>query len=462
MLRPGSLASFFRGCFRLLASLKLAVIVLLGISVSLAAGTFVESLYDTPTAQYYVYRSLAFHALLAFLGVNILAVMLSRIPWKLRHTPFLLAHIGILTLLTGSFITERYGLDGSMRVSEGQTSNTVELNNPEIWVVEQSKVTRVPVPWIPPWVRFEKISIAGYDLIVDRYLSHADASYSFAAAAIPSRDSALQLRIAGGAMNITQDLWLYTGDPRSRKIQMGPAEFSLGSLSIAQGKPSFSVIPESDGSLSYIARSSEGKEIRGKLASNEITGKVLDPGWKGDVKLTLLSYLPQAQAIANYEASRSEHGLGPAGSAVHIVSGAGGPGAETWLSLGMRAKINEHGRELEIAYYPERVALPFALRLEKFTIEHYHGTHDPSEYSSNVMVVNVQPRRARISMNEPLVESGITVYQASFDDARPRPTTSIFAINRDPGRKLKYGGSLLIVLGTILLFGAKFFTRSKK
>ena len=80
--------------FDFFASLKLAVIVLLGFAASLATGTILESQYDTATAQYYVYRSPWFFGLLGLLGVNIFFAAMSRYPWKGRHTPFILAHIG--------------------------------------------------------------------------------------------------------------------------------------------------------------------------------------------------------------------------------------------------------------------------------------------------------------------------------------------------------------------------------
>ena len=61
-----------------------------------------------------------------------------------------------------------------------------------------------------------------------------------------------------------------------------------------------------------------------------------------------------------------------------------------------------------------------------------------------------------ISMNEPLKHAGFTFYQASFEsDPSGRPTASVLSVNRDPGRGLKYFGSLLIVLGSIHLFYMK-------
>jgi hypothetical protein len=71
------------------------------------------------------------------------------------------------------------------------------------------------------------------------------------------------------------------------------------------------------------------------------------------------------------------------------------------------------------------------------------------------------PTNHLVSMNEPMKYGGFTFYQASYVDAQPRPTTSIFSVNQDPGRWLKYLGSLLIVLGSIWLFGMKYVTKKK-
>ena len=61
---------------------------------------------------------------------------------------------------------------------------------------------------------------------------------------------------------------------------------------------------------------------------------------------------------------------------------------------------------------------------------------------------------ARISMNEPLKYKAWTFYQASFEAPETPEDSyrSILSVNYDPGRSLKYIGSLWIVLGVILLF----------
>ena len=113
--------------FRFLSSLKLAVVVILFLTSALIAGTLLESSYDIATARYWVYRAFWFHFVLFTLGVNIVCSAMSRLPWKKRHLPFLLAHLGIILILVGSWITQKWGLDGSINITEGAQSSLVEL-----------------------------------------------------------------------------------------------------------------------------------------------------------------------------------------------------------------------------------------------------------------------------------------------------------------------------------------------
>ena len=459
--------------FEALCSLKLAVVVILGFAGSLATGTILESLYDTPTAQYFVYRSLWFHALLATLGVNIFCVAISRWPWKRGHIPFLLAHLGILMLLAGSWATEKFGLDGSVRVSEGEAVNTVEMDDNSLILSDAHDVHKIPIRWIPPGVEFKPIRLKDrgldYDLVIDKFLSHADPVFTFIPNAQPRADhpplAAVQLRLQGGPMNITQDFWMWMGDASFRNLSMGPANFSIGpgAPPAQPGHPSFNVLPGKTGGIAYQATSSEGKVVQGEFVAKDAKGQLILPGWKGNVRLTILDWVPDASPLTHYSSARVQYGQQAPQAAIHVVAGPGGPGAETWLGIGDRAALHTASGDVELTYMPQRVALPFAVRLDRFQIDRYEGSMDPASYSSKVTIFddrkqNSPPREGIvISMNEPLTVQGITLYQSSYEDAQPRPTVSIFSVNHDPGRIWKYLGSLLIVGGAILLFGVKYW-----
>ncbi len=104
-----------------------------------------------------------------------------------------------------------------------------------------------------------------------------------------------------------------------------------------------------------------------------------------------------------------------------------------------------------IEYKNKTIPLKFALRLKDFRIGHYPGTLRAATYESDVVLPGGEV--VNISMNEPLKYKGFTFYQSSYEqDELGRPVASILTVNYDPGRGLKYLGSLLIVLGALILF----------
>ena len=71
--------------FRWLASLKLAVFLIVLLAAVLAWATFLEAGKGREYAQWYVYDSPWFLGLLAVLGMNILAATLVRFPWQRKQ-----------------------------------------------------------------------------------------------------------------------------------------------------------------------------------------------------------------------------------------------------------------------------------------------------------------------------------------------------------------------------------------
>ena len=462
--------------FWTLCSLKLAVLIILTITVLLATATVLESVYDTKTAQYWIYQSLIFHLALAFLGINIFSVAVSRYPWTWRHVPFLLAHLGILVLLVGSWITDQKAIDGSIRISEGQTSSVVELDSTSLVMSAQDKIFSYPIRWQPPGTSFRPFKVQppfdpSFTLVIDQFLPHADPEVSFTAVSeesLKTRDQkalrvapALHLQLVGGPMRVTQKVWLWGGAMDWSALQAGPAFFYLGALhpansALKRPELGFEILPK--GGLAYRAQSSDGHVVSGRWEKNAIQGAKLQPGWKGDFQVTVLEWIPAAEMKAVYQPSRIQYGPQAPPSAIHL-SAEGSQGV--WLGLGDRTTLHLEGQEVELGYFSRRVILPFAVRLEKFQIDHDPGTLRAAAYSSDVSVIQEnQESRATISMNEPLTMKDFTLYQASYEEAEPRPVTSIFSVNHDPGRVWKYSGSFLIVLGSVLLAAVKY--RKKK
>ncbi len=130
-----------------------------------------------------------------------------------------------------------------------------------------------------------------------------------------------------------------------------------------------------------------------------------------------------------------------------------------WLQLNDILRFFMGNEVYVLGYRNQTVDIGFNIRLMDFKVGRYQGTRRAASYQSEVDVDRLGP--VTISMNEPLKNNGFTFYQASFQE---EPVVSILSVNRDPGRWIKYLGSLLVVLGTIMLFYFRgyYFVKTKE
>jgi hypothetical protein len=473
-----------------LISLRLAVLVIVGLAISLAVATTIESKYDSKTAQYFVYRSYWFFGILALLGLNILAVAISRVPWKKKHTPFLLAHAGILMILIGSWITYTKGIDGSLRITEGEVTSAVELDEHVLVFKKNEQTNSKPFPWIPASTAadLKPVDFPEYGVRVEKYISDAEAKINFAPATADmiAADSkvkpaaAIQIRILGAPMGGAPELWLWAGDAGWATQKMGLARFLIRRedqkdlAPTEAGEARLDFVAGKDGSLRFEAVSPRGEKKSGKVVFKTDEPTIINPEWRMPIQIQVKKFVPNALNQTEYVYSKPRApgmmGSGQPQPAIQIAL-IKNPASKLWLGLGDRAEFNDvDGTEISVGYFPRRIILPFAVRLKQFEMKHNPGTMDPSAYSSHVQVVekmqadeaamNAIPEQ-EISMNEPMNRSGYTFYQASYIPDFPRPNTTILSVNYDPGRALKYWGSILLIGGAILLYLLKVVQKKK-
>ncbi|NDD93132.1 hypothetical protein EBZ37_13760, partial [bacterium] len=348
--------------YRILISLQLAVVLLTALTLALTVATVLESKFDTPTAQYFVYRAAWFSMLLVLLGLNILAVALSRWPWKVRHIPFLTAHLGILLLLFGSWVTRKHGLDGMMRVVEGEQQTLVEVDEPQV-VIWSPKETRIfPLPWMPPSVSFRPVELP-YGVTVEEYLSRADPVFSFRPSDSPQAKPALQLKFStkramGGlpAMAASQEIWLWEGSDDWRQSDLGPAKIVLGGAKPDQPGPWIWINFRSAQELEFEALSMRQERSRG-VVREIASSTVIDPGWKA-VQIEVRDYVPKAMPHTEYVPAKVQYGSKAPTSAVRIRGPRmpdGSLGELLWMGMGDRAAFELGGEKLQVSYGPKRI-----------------------------------------------------------------------------------------------------------
>lgn len=444
---------------KFLASLKLAVFVILALAVVSAVGTIYEARFDAEAAAVLVYRSVWMYLVMGVLVVNLVAVMVDRWPWKTRHTGFVLAHLGIIILLFGGVLTQQYGIDGTMYFEIGTGSRTVTVTDKVLTLYSTFdgsqfvELFNKDVNFLKTPAKEQSIKMPvddGFIEIIDS-LNYAQTSERVTPSTGALDGSAVRFQLANERVNELQ--WIVQS--RTGKVasnQFGPLNLVLGSTELpTKGVNTLALQASDKDHLSYAIYKKEDEKAfqTGTLAEGD---EIILP-WMA-FKFKVLRYYPKAHR--EWEVKPASRPTPTTTSAVLVKYN----DHTQWAQLNDIVRFFSPNGAYILKYGQKQVDLGEQLTLKKFSVGHYQGTRRAMAYESVVEVPGHGEHT--ISMNNPLHYNGYTFYQASFqqDPRTGEPTASILSVNRDPGRALKYFGSLLMVLGIIHLFWFK--QRQKK
>lgn len=450
--------SIWHRLLKFTASLKLAVLVILGLAVISAVGTITEARYgDAEVANKLVYTSWWMYLVLGALCVNLIGVMIDRWPWKERHAGFVLAHIGILILLLGSWVTKKFGVDGSMAFEIGESARHVTSHERDLSVIASldgstfNTIYESEVQFLtdPPSTEKPYVVNLGADALeFVEYHHFAFREAEVVASEDPLDGPAVRFQLQNQMVNLNE--WLRRDRTKAEaQVNLGPARVVLARSIVEPSGMNEIVLAVKDGSrkIEYAVYAKD-RSLKKKGFIDE--SETLETPWMG-LKFRILRFLPHAREAVNYV--KMQKASPAANSALRFRF----RGKEYWLGLNSTQRIYLEDKVYFVTYANRRLELSFPLTLNKFNMDTYQGTERAATYESEVDV----PGRGKvvISMNEPLKHEGFTFYQSSFQrNEQGEAVVSILSVNHDPGRWVKYLGSLLIVLGSIVLF---YFKRVK-
>jgi hypothetical protein len=89
----------------------------------MALGTFIESEYGSDVAKFVIYGNPLFHAIMGLFALNLFFSILVRLSQGWFSIPFITAHIGILVVLFGCYLTWKRGEEAQITLPEGTIGN---------------------------------------------------------------------------------------------------------------------------------------------------------------------------------------------------------------------------------------------------------------------------------------------------------------------------------------------------
>ncbi|MBZ0263530.1 cytochrome c biogenesis protein ResB [bacterium] len=140
-----------------ITSVKLTLYLLLGITILLVLGTYVETTQGNTAAIAIIYRSPFMDGLILLLAINQITCTIKRYPYKPHQAGWLLTHVGVLMILFSSIYGRRLEQEGTIVLPEGGTTDYYVMEHkvdgrPQMWAVplgfeislDQFKVEKYP------------------------------------------------------------------------------------------------------------------------------------------------------------------------------------------------------------------------------------------------------------------------------------------------------------------------------
>jgi len=231
--------------FKFFASIKLAVVLLAVLIIGAISGTIYESSFDAKVARAYVYGAPWFNIWLILLAANLTVSALSRWPWRKHHVAFLITHLGIITLLTGSLIGRIWGIEGTITLFKGEpATNRLLVDEHQLRVHDTDGIIKgypaeflhhPPTPERPialgTLASNARLSIINYASAIEGKLNPKPLNAGGA--------PALHFTIKTAMMGQNLESWLLADDPQHGTFGMGLANIELkrGAAATGRGDP---------------------------------------------------------------------------------------------------------------------------------------------------------------------------------------------------------------------------------
>lgn len=457
----------FQKFWRFSTSFQLGIPIIAALMCLIIWGTLVESSYDAWTAQKMVYQSWMMYVVMGLLVYNLTIVMVDRLPWKKNHYPFILVHIGIITLVGGGWVTQKFGLDGSLRIPIQKSGHMVTVHQTDFTVYatfdgeKYSKIYDQEVDFYNQKISEKEpfklslnygSSLHEESLNIIKYVPYARATQKIISTDDPVAGSSIRFQLMNDRFKEIESLTQQNKNKVAEKtlgllnLYLGYNYKTLGRKNPHLNEAYFNALDTENAEYAFFTKDSEKPYKKGKIR----IGDVVSTSWMG-LEIRLLDYVQKAQQ--QWDVTELERPNALSTGAIQLTMGR----KKEWLLLNDTVKLFTNNVAYIVAYHNRQIPLDFKLNLDQFEIARYQGTQKAKEYSSRVRVVddlNPAPPVAQISMNEPLKYKGFTFYQASFeqDEKTGEPVASVFSVNKDPGRAIKYFGSFILSFGIVWLF----------
>ena len=441
----------------ILFSTRLMAVLFIGYAIAMAAGTFIESAYNTDTARVIIYNAWWFEAIHIFFLINFFGNISRYQLWKKEKWATLLLHLSFIFIIVGAAITRYISYEGMMPIREGEASNQIysDKNYLTYFVDGQyqgemrRRVFEHPLlfssvslsPIADNHFNFkDKFNETSFEVEYEKFILDAKESIK----ETPNGKFYLKMVESGGGER--HEHFLKEGEVQNiHNVLFALNSYTKGAINITIKDGTTTIEAPFEGNFMRMADKFQGtvtKDIVQPLMFRSLYNMggaqfvFPDQPIKGEKNY---------KSSGDYKAKNGEDALvlkvktEGQEKEITLVGSKGKQGVPQTVKIG----------KLEFTFFfgSKVYTLPFSLKLNDFIAQRYPGTEKRySSFESKVTVIDGNDKfDARIFMNNILDYKGFRFFQANFD---PDEKGTVLSVNHD------FWGTLITYIGYFILFFA--------
>ena len=424
-------------------------VLLITFAAVIGKATFIENDHGAKAANLLIYGTWWFELILLLMVVNFSGMIFTKKLYLKSKWNVLIIHLALVIIIIGAGVTRYFGVEGQMRIREGQTSNFFMSNDNFVQVTFKNgeKEFNYADKFVLSAGIEGDLYNKSYD-VNDETINIRVTDYYPSSELIitPSDEGDSYLSMVVGGPSGRQEFYLKEGD-----VKMLPGiGLSYGDTT---QKELITIVRREDGLFIKLPEAMSATSNSGDSVVLEVNGynpvEPMSVQTFGGISFVIKSVIPNAKL--DYKRSDKEGGKPIIKVKVNDE--------ELIVADSKEQILNVNNTEVSLKVGSIAMELPFALKLNKFNLERYPGSMSPSSFASEVTLideVNKVEMPYKIYMNHILNYGGYRFFQSSYDNDE---RGTILSVNHD------YWGTFITYFGYFLLFAsliALFFTANTR
>ena len=443
-----------------LFSTRLMALLFIVYAVSMGAGTFVESKYNTDTAKILIYNAWWFEAIHVFFMINFIGNIKRYQLLKKEKWATLLLHLSFIFIILGAFVTRYISYEGMMPIREGAAENQIFSDKTFLTVFvdgefkgEMKRRTYYKQVLLSPATNNDfnisgKFADTPFKIEYENFIMGAKEYIK------PDPNGVIYLKIVEAGDGGRHEHFLKEGEVQNiHNVLFSVNKFTDGAININTTGTAYTIQTPFEGNFMRMA-----DKLQGKVTKDAVQPLMMRSLYSiGEMRFVFPD--PAVKGIVDYK-SDNDFKAKNHEDAIAVKLTAEGQ-EKTVTLLGSKGKTGE-SKTVKIGkidytffYGSKAYVLPFKIKLNDFIAQKYPGTEKSySSFESKVTVQDKEPFDARIYMNNVLDHGGYRFFQSSFD---PDEKGTVLSVNHDFwGTALTYAGYFMLYFAMMAIMFTKY------